>query len=90
MSLDKFFSDCQMVAKLYQMKNDPHSCERNLCNCVRSLKKIQDFKIEIQRNTNTYPHLAYQTPVQALTSIHHWMFYHSVKTNQYYQRHCIV
>ena len=25
------------------MKNDPHSYERNLCNCVRSLKKIQDF-----------------------------------------------
>ena len=25
------------------MKNDPRSCERNLCNCVRSLKKIQDF-----------------------------------------------
>ena len=24
------------------MKNDPRSCERNLCNCVRSLKKIQD------------------------------------------------
>ena len=26
------------------MKNDPRSCEHNLCNCVRSLKKIQDFK----------------------------------------------
>ena len=25
------------------MKNDPRSCERNLCTCVRSLKKIQDF-----------------------------------------------
>ena len=25
------------------MKNDPRSCERNLYNCVRSLKKIQDF-----------------------------------------------
>ena len=25
------------------MKNDPRSCERNLCNCVRSLKKIQHF-----------------------------------------------
>ena len=25
------------------MKNDPRSCECNLCNCVRSLKKIQDF-----------------------------------------------
>ena len=25
------------------MNNDPRSCERNLCNCVRSLKKIQDF-----------------------------------------------
>ena len=35
------------------------------------------------RNTNTNPQLAYQTAVQALTSIHHWMFYHSVKTNQY-------
>ena len=29
------------------------------------------------QNTNTNPHLAYQTPVQALTSIHHWMLYHS-------------
>ena len=26
-----------------QMKNGPRSCERNLCNCIRSLKKIQDF-----------------------------------------------
>ena len=25
------------------MKNDPRSCERNLHNCVRSLKKIQKF-----------------------------------------------
>ena len=25
------------------MKNDPCSCELNLCNCERSLKKIQDF-----------------------------------------------
>ena len=26
------------------MKNDPHSCKCNyLCNCMRSLKKIQDF-----------------------------------------------
>ena len=25
------------------MKNDPLSCERNLWNCVRSLKKIRDF-----------------------------------------------
>ena len=25
------------------MKNDPRSCERNLCNCVRGLKKLQDF-----------------------------------------------
>ena len=26
------------------MKNDPRSCERNLCNCVRSLiPKNQDF-----------------------------------------------
>ena len=22
-----------------QMKNDPRSCQRNLCNCVRSLEK---------------------------------------------------
>ena len=25
------------------MKNDPRICERNYCNCVRRLKKIQDF-----------------------------------------------
>ena len=25
------------------MKNDPRSCERNICHCVRSQKKIQDF-----------------------------------------------
>ena len=25
------------------MKNDPRICERNLYNCVRRLKKIQDF-----------------------------------------------
>ena len=33
------------LRKWYQMKNDPRSCERNLCNnCVRRLKKnIQDF-----------------------------------------------
>ena len=27
-----------------QLKNDPRSCEDNLRNCVRSLKKILDFK----------------------------------------------
>ena len=32
------------LRKWNQMKNDPRSCERNLCDCVRSLKKIQDFK----------------------------------------------
>ena len=26
------------------MKNDPGSCQFNLCNRVRSLKKIQHFK----------------------------------------------
>ena len=26
------------------MKNDPCTCEHNLCNCIRSLKKIQHFK----------------------------------------------
>ena len=30
--------------KWNQMKNDPGSCERNLCNCIRNQKKkIQDF-----------------------------------------------
>ena len=29
--------------KFCRMKNDPCSSERNLCNYVRSLKKIQDF-----------------------------------------------
>ena len=31
------------LIKLNQIKNDPRSFERNLCNCVRSLKIIQDF-----------------------------------------------
>ena len=26
-----------------QVRNNPRSCKVNLCNCVRSLKKIQDF-----------------------------------------------
>ena len=31
-----------------QIKNDPRSCERNLCNCVRSLeKKDSGLKQEI-------------------------------------------
>ena len=33
----------QELQKCNQMKNDPRSCKRNLCNCERSLKKIQDF-----------------------------------------------
>ena len=27
----------------FQVRNDSRSCERNLCNCVRSLKEIQEF-----------------------------------------------
>ena len=27
----------------HHTKNDPYSCEHNLCNCVSSPKKIQDF-----------------------------------------------
>ena len=27
----------------HHTKNDPHGCEHNLCNCVSSPKKIQDF-----------------------------------------------
>ena len=34
------FNDLHFI----QVKNNPRSCEVNLCNCVRSLKKIQDFK----------------------------------------------
>ena len=30
-------------AEVKAEKNDPRSCERNLCNCIRSLKKNQDF-----------------------------------------------
>ena len=30
----------------FQVRNDPRSCERNLCNCVRSLKEIQDFNFK--------------------------------------------
>ena len=26
-----------------QVKDDPRSCKRNLCNCVKKPKKIQDF-----------------------------------------------
>jgi len=33
------FNDLHFI----QVKNNPRSCEVNLCNCVRSLKKIQDF-----------------------------------------------
>ena len=38
----------QELQKCNQMKNDPRSCKRNLCNCERSLKKTQDFN-EISR-----------------------------------------
>ena len=31
------------LIKWNQIKNDPRSFKRNLCNCVRSLKIIQDF-----------------------------------------------
>ena len=34
-----YFNDLHFI----QVKNNPRSCEVNLCNCVRSLKKIQDF-----------------------------------------------
>ena len=33
------FNDLHFI----QVKNNPRSCKVNLCNCVRSLKKIQDF-----------------------------------------------
>ena len=33
------FNDLHFI----QVKNNPRSCTVNLCNCVRSLKKIQDF-----------------------------------------------
>ena len=33
------------------MKNDPRSCQRNLCNCVRSLeKKIRTYFIYVEHN----------------------------------------
>ena len=32
-------------------KNDPRGCERNLSNCVGSLKKIQDFNLPLVSNT---------------------------------------
>ena len=32
-------STTQELRKWNQMKNDPRSCEHNLCNCVRKLKK---------------------------------------------------
>lgn len=31
------------TAEVKSNKNDPRGCERNLSNCVGSLKKIQDF-----------------------------------------------
>ena len=33
------FNDLHFI----QVKNNPRSCKVNLCNCLRSLKKIQDF-----------------------------------------------
>ena len=33
------FNDLHFI----QVKNNPRSCKVSLCNCVRSLKKIQDF-----------------------------------------------
>ena len=33
------FNDLHFI----QVKNNPRSCKVNLCNCARSLKKIQDF-----------------------------------------------
>ena len=33
------FNDLHFI----QVENNPRCCEGNLCNCVRSLKKIQDF-----------------------------------------------
>ena len=36
-----YFLSGQVTFKAYQMKNDPHKCEHNLCNCIRSLKKFR-------------------------------------------------
>ena len=35
--------DARDDTEAYQIKNDPRSWELNFCNCVRSLKKNQDF-----------------------------------------------
>ena len=32
------------------MKNDPRGCERNLCNCVRSLKKKSGLQRDLNRD----------------------------------------
>ena len=39
------------LRKWNRKKNDPRSCERNLCNCVRSLKK----RSGLQRDLNPWP-----------------------------------
>ena len=61
-----------------QMKNDPRSCERNLCNCVRSLKE----KLGLQRDLNPWPcdpvrysiQLSYEaTDVGSWSQHHEWL-----------------
>ena len=36
------------MKSIEEFANDPRSCERNLCNCVRSLKE----KLGLQRDLN--------------------------------------
>ena len=39
------------TAEMKSNENDPRGCERNLSNCVGSLKKIQDFNLPLVNNT---------------------------------------
>ena len=62
---------------LCQMKNDPCSCECNLCNCMWSLKKFRtstgfkpvDLAIPLQRSNQLlklWSHTTYSNPVEVL------------------------
>ena len=39
------------TAEMKSNKNDPRGCERNLSNCLGSLKKMQDFNLPLVSNT---------------------------------------
>ena len=54
------------MKSIEEFANDPRSCERNLCNCVRSLKE----KLGLQRDLNPRPRDPVRYSIQLRACLH--------------------